>query len=475
MNRILTRTAAFVAAASLAACADAGTDTPLAAPAGGPALSSSTAAGVVDGNYLVLFRGNKVPEGFEAQVAALGGTVIFTHAGAGVGAVAGLTDAGAAQLGAAGGIAAVTPDDYTQLPSTEGVAESVDAAALESPSNPTTAFFYPRQWDKRAIQADLAWAAGRTGSPAVKVAILDTGLGYTHADLAGRVDLATSRSFVPSDDALVAAYYPGSHPVADLHYHGTHVGSTVASNGVVAAGVTSGVTLVGLKVCNVNGSCPTSGVLAAVLYAADQGVHVANLSLGGWFQRRQASAAGGNGPSFLAVINNVFTYAHRAGTTVVVSAGNESLDLDHDGNGFKTYCSAPTVICVSATGPTASDGVNGPFYNVDALAGYSNFGRSAVSVAAPGGNQRPVWAACSTFSLRVPVCQQGGYVLGINGTSMASPHAAGVAALIAEDVGRDPAQIRARLQGSADDLGQPGTDPAYGKGRINAARAAGVI
>lgn len=473
MNRIFTRTAAVFAAAGLAACADAGSDTPLAPSTAGPALSSA-ALSPVDGNYLVLFRGNSVPDGFEAKVAALGGSVIFAHAGAGVGAVAGLTDEGAAQLGAAGGIAAVTPDDYTQLPETSGTVESA-AAALESPSDPTTAFFYPRQWDKRAIGADVAWAAGRTGSPAVKVAILDTGLGYAHPDLAGRVDLAVSRSFIPSDDALVAAYFPGAHPVADLHYHGTHVGATVASNGLVAAGVTSGVTLVGLKVCNVNGSCPTSAVLAALVYAADEGVHVANLSLGGWFNRRQASAAGGDGPSFLAVINNVFTYVHRSGTTVVVSAGNEARDLDHDGNGFKTYCSAPTVICVSATGPTASDGVNGPFYNVDALAGYSNFGRSAVSVAAPGGSQRPVWAACSSFSLQVPVCQTGNYVLGISGTSMASPHAAGAAALIAEDVGRNPAQIRARLQGTADDLGQPGVDPAYGKGRINVARAAGVI
>jgi subtilisin family serine protease len=123
--------------------------------------------------------------------------------------------------------------------------------------------------------------------------------------------------------------------------------------------------------------------------------------------------------------------------------------------------------------------------NVDALAPYSNFGRSAISVAAPGGAAAPVWAACSGFSLAIPVCQArfynpttgafSGFIVGVSGTSMASPHAAGVAALIASDGTTSPSQIAARLSQTADDLGQPGNDPAYGKGRINAARAVGAI
>jgi subtilisin family serine protease len=474
MNHAPIRALAVLAAATLAACADTGTtDTPL-APSRAPSLSTSVGLTSIDGNYLVLFKGNGVPAGFANRVAALGGSVIFAHGGAGVGAVAGLTPEAAATLGSSPGVAAMELDDATVLAPIMDEVVQADVG-VESPAAPATAVFFPRQWHLRAIDAHTAWAGGRLGSPSVKVAILDTGLGYTHPDLAGRVDLANSVSFVPSDNALVAAFFPGAHPVADLHYHGTHVGATVSSNAVAAAGVTSGVTLVGVKVCSVNGQCPTSGVLAGVLYAADLGVDVANMSLGGAFLRRDASAAGGFGPSFLAILNQTFTYAHRKGTTLVVSAGNSGLDMDHDGNGYKIYCSVPTVICVSATGPTASGSVNGPFVNVDALAGYSNFGRSSVSVAAPGGNQRPVWAACSSFSLQLPVCQTGTFIVGLTGTSMASPHTAGVAALIAEDVGHSPSQIRARLQQSADDLGEPGTDPAYGKGRINAARAAGVI
>lgn len=476
MNHAPTRALAVLAAAVLAACADTGTpDTPLASPRT-PSLATSAGMVSIDGNYLVLFKGNGVPAGFADRVAALGGAVIFAHGGAGVGAVSGLSPDAAARLGSSAGVAAVEPDDMEVLaPRMDEVAQADLSAAVESPAAPATAVFFPRQWHLPAISAPAAWSAGRLGSPSVKVAIIDTGLGYTHPDLQGRVDLVSSRSFVPSDDALVAALFPGAHPVADLHYHGTHVGATVSSNAIAAAGVTSRVTLVGLKVCGVNGQCPTSGVLAAVLYAADVGVDVANMSLGGVFDRRDASASGGLGPSFLAILNQAFTYAHRKGVTMVVSAGNQALDMDHDGNGYKIYCTVPTVTCVSATGPTASATVNGPFTNVDALAGYSNFGRSAVSVAAPGGNQRPVWAACSSFSLQLPICRTGTFIVGLSGTSMASPHAAGVAALIAEDVGRNPAQVRARLQQSADDLGPEGTDPAYGKGRINAARAAGVI
>ena len=473
--RLLTLFAA--AAAGLAACDDLGTpDTPLASIRTAPSLNTGGLS-AIDGNYLVRFSGKGVPAGFADRVAAMGGTVIFAHAGAGVAAVSGLSPENAGLLGSSGGISAVVDDDMTVLAPIMGDLAQADVPsdAVASPAAPATAFFFPRQWHLRAVQANDAWAAGRLGSPNVKVAIIDTGLGYTHADLVGRVDLANSRSFVPSDDALVAAFFPGAHPIADIHYHGTHVGATVSSNASAAAGVTSGVTLVGIKVCNVNGQCPTSGVLAGVLYAADLGVHVANMSLGGNFLRRDASGAGGNGPSFLAIINDVFNYAHRKGVTMVVSAGNSGADMDHDGNGAKAYCSAPTVICVSATGPTASGSVNGPFVNVDALAGYSNYGRSAISVAAPGGNQRPVWAACSPFSLQVPVCQTGTFVVGLNGTSMAAPHTTGTAALIAEDVGRSPAQVRAQLQQTADDLGQPGTDPAYGKGRINTARAAGAI
>ncbi|HET9440189.1 MAG TPA: S8 family serine peptidase [Longimicrobiales bacterium] len=473
-NRLsLCRTLAL--AALVAACAD----TPTQPSPDAPQFSEVTD---VAGTYLVRFNGG-IPADFASRVFAFGGEVIFAHQGAGIAAVAGLIPSAAEALGATSGIAGVDPDAYVELD--EPATLEIEAAEPASPANPAGAFFFARrQWNLTAIGAHTAWAAGHLGSANVKVGILDTGIDYAHPDLAGRVDLALSRSFLSAaENARVQTAFPGAHEIADLHYHGTHVSSTVVSNAFTNAGVTSGVTLVGLKVCAPGtapawrGTCPTSGTLSAILYAADNGIPIINMSLGGSFLRRNASAAGGFGPSFLATINQVFNYAYRNGTLVVVSAGNSAADMDHDGNSYKSYCTTPNVVCVSATGPTAGQLVGG-FYqnvqNVDALAGYSNYGRSSVTVAAPGGNFLPVWATCSKFSLPFAVCATGNFTLGASGTSMAAPHVSGVAALIASTGVSGPAAIRARLQQTADDLGQPGVDPAYGSGRVNAARAVGL-
>ncbi|HEY0970783.1 MAG TPA: S8 family serine peptidase [Gemmatimonadales bacterium] len=457
-----------------------------------PSLSVAGAAGDGSGTYLVRFKGKGIPADFASRVGALGGEVVFAHAGVGIAAVSGLDDASATSIAARGDVAAVDPDMVVELEPMVGGVEQV-VAEPTSPADPASALRFSRQWNMKTIQADLAWAAGKTGSETVRVGILDTGIDYLHPDLVGRVDLGASRSFLSAaENARVQAAFPGAHEIADLNYHGTHVAATVASNAYIYAGVTSQVKLVGLKVCSpgtaangFRGSCPSSGTFAAILYAADIGLPVINLSLGGRWNRRDASARGGFGPSFIATINQVMSYAERKGTTVVVSAGNDAIDIDHDGNGYKTYCSAPNTVCVSATGPVSQASADGPWQDIDALADYSNYGRSAISVAAPGGNRVSVTAACSGFTIHpsLLVCRNrhfnsptdwSAFSVGLSGTSMAAPHTSGVAALIASEGITSPSRIRARLQQSADDLGQPGVDPAYGKGRINAARAVGL-
>jgi lantibiotic leader peptide-processing serine protease len=471
----------------IAACAD-----DPAQPRVKPQFSEATEIG---GTYLVRFK-KDIPATFASDVAALGGEVIFAHAGAGIAAVAGLIPSSASALAAKPGIDAVDADAYVEVP-----AVTIDglesAEGIESPANPAGAVRYPRQWHMQTIQASLAWAAGKRGAAAVKVGVLDTGIDYLAPDLVGRVDLALSRSFLSTtENNRVQTAWPGAHPVADLHYHGTHVAATIASNAYIAAGVTSEVTLVGLKVCapgtapSFRGTCPTSGTMAAILYAADNGIPIINMSLGGAFQRRDASAQGGAGPSFIATINSVFNYANKKGTVVVVSAGNSAIDMDNDINGYKTYCDAPHVVCVSATGPTSVGPISGTtgqyqnIQNIDALASYSNFG-GKVTVAAPGGAAAPVWEACSGFTIVTSLlaCRNrffnnpaswSGFIVGVSGTSMAAPHTAGVLALIASHVTSGGPQIKSVLTGTTDDLGAVGYDPIYGNGRINARKAMGL-
>jgi lantibiotic leader peptide-processing serine protease len=472
---------------ALAACTD---DPTALAPSATPSFTESEDGGT----YLVRFKGNGVPNGFASQVAALGGEVVFAHQ-VGIAAVSGLSEAAAGQLATSSSIAAVDADTYVELPEPAEVTLEGTDSEPASPAAPATALRYNRQWNMHTVQAKTAWDAGHKGNPSVKVGVLDSGIDWLHPDLVGRVDMALSRSFLSTteNNRVIAAWGVGTPLFADLHYHGTHVAATIASNAYIYAGVASQLTLVSLKVCTpgvpangFQGSCPTSGILNAILYAADNGIPVVNMSLGGFYPRQAVHNSGFGGQSLIASINQVFNYAHRNGTTIVVAAGNSAMDMDHNGNTYNAYCNAAHVICVSATGPTASGGVNGPWTNADALAGYSNYGRSAISVAAPGGTGAGfVTAACSGFTIVTSLlaCRNRFYIsptnwsafsVGLTGTSMASPHVAGLAGLIVSDGTSQPAQVRARIEGSAEDLGEPGTDPKYGKGRINVARAFGL-
>ncbi|HET7275586.1 MAG TPA: S8 family serine peptidase [Longimicrobiaceae bacterium] len=423
--------------------------------------------------HLFVFKG-RAPGDFEARVEELGGTVTLNHA-IGIAVARGLDSEDAAGLESVVGAQFVEEAPEFQLiePAALGQPTALmqASASPSSVEDPSSAILFANQWNMRQIHADEAWAAGHLGSADVTVAILDTGIDYMLPDLAGLVDLERSVSFEPNDDLFTELFFPGRHPSTDLHFHGTNVATQVASNAWAFAGVTSKTTLMSVKVCSVLGGC--HGVIEGILYAIDNGADVINMSLGGWFSKAAY-------PGAVSAYNSIMNYARQQGVTIVVAAGNDANNLNtqkniaikdaagniidrvHVPSFFATYCDARAVICVSATRDN------------DIPAGYTNYGRSAIDVAAPGGGGGDwVYALCPQTSL-VFNCAGGYYPLGVAGTSQATPHVSGLAALMVAKYGRNPSKIKNAIKNSADDLGQSGNDPYFGSGRINVAAALGL-
>lgn len=358
-----------------------------------------------------------------------------------------------------------------------------------SAADPTSAFYYAFQWDKRAIQADKAWQAGYLGSPDVRIAIIDTGIDPVHPELAGLIDASRSVSFCPDETPFVQQEFPGYPAWTDLYGHGTFVAAITSSNSDLLAGVASHSSLMAIKALGIL-PCHWSGTIRGIYYAADHGADVINISSGA-LVRRHLSARN------FRLYHLAVQYALVKGVSaVVVAAGNSAVDLDHSVDLASAYCDVAGVICVSATGPTDSGPLYvGPFQNVDASAFYTNFGMSAIDVAAPGGNlafdsqgnivgDSWVFSACATTdrwfdndgNIVPGFCTSLGITTaGSIGTSFAAPHVSGLAALLVSQLGRGhAAQVNAAIGNSADDLGKPGIDPYYGRGRINVARALGL-
>lgn len=402
----------------------------------------------VPGEILVKFKDNVPVAAADFVHIALGGKVIYESPHAGFQRVkvpAGQTERGLVVA-------------YNRFPNVEYAELNSICRATGVPNDP----FYSFQWHMPQINMAEAWDTS-TGSGAV-VAILDSGVAYENYAIPSWESTTVApgvSSYVLAPDLAGTSFVAGydyinndSHP-NDNNAHGTHVAGTVAqttNNGVGVSGVAYNAAIMPVKVLNYQGSGTASALADGLHFCADNGADVANMSL---------SWSPGYNPG--STVSNAINYAANAGVILVAASGN-------DGVGTVSYPAAySNVIAVGAVRYDSN------------LSYYSQYG-SAQEIVAPGGD--------------VTIDQNGdGYVDGVlqntfvgyssaaskadpssfsyyfyQGTSMAAPHVAGVAALM---VANGQSNIRTTLQNTAVDLGSSGWDSTYGHGLIDAEAALG--
>jgi subtilisin family serine protease len=405
-------------------------------------------------SFIVLYKGNAVPASAKADVQKEGGTFVYGYDQIGV---------AIARSDSASFAGALAKDARVQgVSSTEGFASKLreDEAAGPPPGDLPNAPasdsdpYFGMQWDMRQIHTPEAHAI-TGGSPEVLVGDIDTGIDASHPDLAPNVSDADSANCVSG------APVQGAAAAADDNGHGTHTAGTIAaaSNGIGIVGVAPNVKIAGIKAGNADGFFFPQAVICAFMWAAERGVDVTNNSYFAdpWEYNCRNDAAQ---RAIWEAERRAIRFAQTQGVTVVASAGNDSDDLSHPTTDktspddttpvrreITNACAVvpvevPGVVGVSATGSTTQDGSTGEYAD-NLKSYYSSFGVSAVDVTAPGGDRRFFTPesvngrVLSTWPATLPCAVPGptaGYCWA-QGTSMAGPHAAGVAALIVSRYG----------------------------------------
>ncbi|MCC6286586.1 MAG: S8 family serine peptidase [Chitinophagaceae bacterium] len=352
------------------------------------------------------------------------------------------------------------------------------------------------QWGIQSVNADKAWQRGYAGKGA-KVAVLDGGFILGDSEIAPNIIL--THSFIDGEMAAYAA------PAGFSASHGTHVAGTIAAanDGEGVIGIAPEAKLILVKVLSdETGSGPWSSMINGIYYAAVNDADVINMSLGGELPRKDFIDDNGtpDDPSddmlvsynkeikpLINAMNRATVFANLKGVTVFAAAGNDGYNYDVEKD-FITYpANCLGVLAIASNGPL------GWGFNQDTTlyvpSVFTNSGKKFISYGAPGGNYNlPLSNAVATVGGITNyefvfnwVFNIGGIDTDANelyyvwevGTSMATPHASAVAALLYGKYGKrcSPFLVDQILRASAKDLGAKGNDRFFGQGQINAGKA----